>query len=301
MDVAEIQLSVGGRLVLDVPAPGLITTPTVTLYSPNGAELVASQSADQWAGGTLNGAVAAKARTITLQNGEATGLTSGDRLVLVGSAAREWVRVRSISGDALTLYEPLMNAYADDTPVGSCRLTVEVDSTEAATLDEGYSARWAYQFDGVDRESVTWWDVTRCVWDEVLSTAEFRAMAGGLGIRALASFDADGLDYADDIAEAVDRVRSDLREKQLRPGLFRSAVPFRRAVFERVLLTWASRSQHIPSAWQTNPSEWLDTRRVEYGQALASALNNAHYDANEDGVVTATEKRARLGSVRIQL
>ena len=301
MDVTEIQLSVGGTLALDVPALGLVTAPAVTLYDPNGTELVASQSADQWAGGTLNGAVAARVRVITLQNGEATGLRSGDRLALVGSSAREWVRVRSISGDALTLYEPLMNAYADDTPVGSCRLTVAVDSTEAATLDEGYSARWAYDLDGVARESVTWWDVTRCVWDEVLTTAEFRAMAGGLVIRALAQLDADGLDCQDDITEALDRVRADVREKQLRPGLFRSAAPFKRAVFERVLLTWASRSQHIPSAWQTNPSEWLETRRVEYGQALASALNNAHYDANEDGVVTPTEKKARLGSVRIQL
>jgi hypothetical protein len=301
MDATEIPLFIGGRLRLDVPSPGKVTSPTVTLLSPNGATLVASQAATQWAGGVLSAGAAAKAKTLVLHSGESTGLTQGARLLVVTLGAREWVRVRSISGATLTLYESLQFAYPEDATVHSGSLSVAVSAAQAATLGEGYSARWAYKVDLEDKLTLTWWDVTRCVWDEVLSTAEFRSMAGGLGIRSLAQADAEGRDFADEIAQALERVRADIREKQLRPGLFRSALPFKRAIFERALLTWAESATHIPANYQNQPDAWVDLRRTCYGQALSASLNNAPYDADESGVVTDTERKARLGSVRIIL
>lgn len=299
----EIQVDVGGSLVFDPPQMGRPSSATCTLYKPDGTSIASPVVTIDSVSTTLSASAAAKATTLTLTS--VTGVTVGRRYIVTGSDGQsEWVRVKSVdSGTKVaTLFEATSYAYdSADTFVGN-RLTIPVSAGNAATLDEGYEARLTYTISGTSYMTTVWYDVVRSVWSEDIAPSfEFRDYAGRLAAKILQATDRDGLAYQDELRQATDLVRQDIRDRQLRPGLFRSAAGFKRPIFERVLLLWAEQGHNLPQTWQSDPSGYLTVRRETYAQALAAALSSTPYDADESGTVTDRERTARLGSIRIIL
>lgn len=303
---AEILLDVGGSLVFDPPQPGRPSSATVEIFSPSGASLVSSGAVDTIdpVNTALGGSAYAGASSITLSS--SSGVAIGRRYVLTGSDGfHEWVRVKTVntSTHVITLCNEISHTYlaAGSSFVGT-RILEAVSAATAATLDAGYSAVWKYTIDGVEHRVVTYFDIVRAMWtDIVIAPWQFALVAGDLASSDLESLSQEGLDFADEIAEATRRVRDDVWARGYRPALFRSFDNFVEPICQRVLLTFAERGESIPMVYQDSPIEWLELRREVYQEAITTALNSANYDADESGDVTDEERSARLGSVRITL
>jgi len=302
----EIIKDVGGVLVLDAAQLARPSAAFVTLYKPGAVELVAEAAA------TIDAATQALTSTsssgsTTIHLSDSSDFVVGRRYVITADDGRsEWVRVvaNNQSTDKLTIAGELAFDYANTTStIFSTRMTATISAANAATLDEGYEARWRYTVDSVEQRINTGFDVVRSAWMDVAIPAyEFKLVAGDLASSDFEDIERGGLDFADEIAEAVAKVRREVSARGYRPALFRTVSVFNEAVCQRLLLTSAERGENVPSAWQDDIAGWLDLRREVYDQVLTVALNaQANYDADESGDVSDIERDARLGSMRIVL
>ena len=300
---AEIVKDVGGAVALDTPQQGRPSSATVTIYNPDGTTLVASGSATiDTCNTTTTATVAAGVTAVAVSS--TTGIEVGRHYVISGADGRsEWVRVMALSGTDVTLAEDLAHGYASGAAFVGTRISKAISAANAATLDEGYSAAWVYTTDGTQYRVNTFFDVVRSKWADVIITPhDFRVRAGDMALPEFEADNAIGLDFADDIKHATELVRQEVGSRGFRPALFLSpGETFKEAISQRVLLTFAERGQSVPAPWQDDVLGWMELRREIYEQALNSALNNANFDTNEDAVVTDTERKQRLGSVRIVL
>jgi hypothetical protein len=217
----------------------------------------------------------------------------------------EWVRVvaNDTDTDTLTIASELAYTYPVTTStLLSTRLTVAVSAANAATLDEGYEARWEYTVDGVVQRVNTFFDVTLTKWsDVVIPRYQFKLIAGDLASADLESLEGEGLDFKDEIDQAIIKLKAEISSRGYRISLFRSAADFTESIVQRCLLSLAERAENVPALFQDSITDWIDLRREVYDAALTTALNNTSYDADESGDVTQVEKDARLGSMRIVL
>tara|TARA_Y100001963_G_scaffold80604_3_gene111856 strand:- start:7720 stop:8637 length:918 start_codon:yes stop_codon:yes gene_type:complete len=303
---AEILLDVGGSLVFDPPQPGRPSSATVEIFAPSGASLVSSGPVDTIDPVNTSIGSSASAGSTSLTLASSANVATGRRYVLKGADGfHEWVRVKAVNTTThvVTLSHEIGHTYASagSSFVGN-RLTEAVSAATASILDAGYSAVWKYTIAGTDHRVVQYFDVVRAAWTQiVIAPWQFALVAGDLASSDLESLSQEGLDFADEIAEATRRVREDVFARGYRPALFRSFDNFVEPICQRVLLTFAERGESVPMVYQDNPIEWLELRREVYQEAITAALNSANYDADESGDITDEERASRLGSVRITL
>lgn len=302
----EIIKDVGGVLALDAAQLARPSAALVTIYKPGAVELVAEAAATVDAA-TQSLTIEATAGATSIDVADSSAFVVGRRYVVSGADGRtEWVRVAANDegADTLTIAGELAFDYAATTSsIFSTRLTTTISAANAATLGEGYEARWSYSAGGVTQYINTGFDVVRSAWMDIAIPAyEFKLVAGDLASSDFEDLERGGLDFADEIAEAVAKVRREVTSRGYRPALFRTVGTFKEAICQRILLSASERGESIPSAWQDDAAGWLDLRREVYSQVLTVALNaQANYDADESGDVSDVERSARLGSMRIVL
>ena len=220
---AEIVKDVGGDVLLETPQTGRPSSATVTIYKPDGTELVASGAATiDPCNTTLSASASAGATSISVAS--ATGIEVGRHYVLSSSSSQEeWVRVKAIDSLVITLAQDLAYWYeTGDTFVGT-RLTKSISAANAAELEEGYSASWVYTTAGTDYRVNTFFDVVLSKWsDIVIASHEFRLRAGDMALAEFEALEAEGLDFRDDIYHATRLIRQECASRGFRPSLFRS-------------------------------------------------------------------------------
>lgn len=296
----------GGTLVFDPPQAGHPSSATAAVYDAGGAvhitpaPTVSIDSVDT----TLAHNEAEGQNTVRLTSttgvevGRYYSITSADGPVI-------FVRVASIDSahDTLTLFEPLPRAFEAGDAFEGNRLEVDISSEAATPLDEGYELRLEYVIDSQSYYANVTFDVVRSPWPaQILAPHQFRQLVPNMSGAYLERTEADGLQFADEIANATERVREDIIDRGYRPDLFRSFDSFRRAVALRVVLQYAEDGVNIPETYQDVPQDFLDEKQEQYVQALTRALNTAKsYDANDSGVVTDTEREKKIGARRIRL
>lgn len=288
----QLPIAVGGSIRYDPPELAAAVSATCTLTDPNGTEIDTPAVTVIGEVGTLDADAAAGSTSLTLV--DATDVVVRRTYALLGASGdREWVRIRAVnvSTDVVTLYEPLSGSYGAGDTVVDNRLVVSVTGDQAAEIDQGYEARFVYTALGVVWRPIVRWDVVRSAWPEQLvSTVELRRYAPNILNREFEASSSAGLDFADLLEVAVERVRTDIRAAGRDPSRFRSFDGFRKPVCEAALLHLANIGDSIPSAYRAQPAEWADLRRREYSSALGEALGiTSDYDDDQDGVVDSGE------------
>ncbi len=287
----QFPLGVGGTLEYEPPEEDRPSAATVALYSPAGTALTAPAVTIDPVNTTLSASASAGATQVTLTSG--TGVVARRRYAIIGAdGEREFVRVKAIASSVVTLMEPLVHAHASGAVFAGNRLTAPVSTTDAATLDEGYEARWTYTIDSVVRRPIVRFDVVRTVWPRPLvSTAAFRRYAPALLSRELEGDGEDGLDFATALDQGHERVLRDIRNAARDPSRFRSPADFEAAVCEAALLHLATNGGAIPANWSSDPGGYVSLRRLEYDQVYNACLGVAkEYDEDEDGVTNDGEQ-----------
>jgi len=301
----EILYNVGGSLTFDPPQPGRPSSATVEIFNPSGATLVTSGAVDtiDAVDTTLNATLSVGSPNTVLAS--VAGVTVGRRYILSNSKGQhEYVRPVSVDSSTkiVTLSSAPSYAYPGGSPFVGNRITHAISAANSDTLDEGYSAAWSYVIGGMTYKAITYFDVVRTRWTDIVVTPwQFRNIAGDMGMSDLESLEQSGLDFADEIAEATRRVRDEVRARGYRPALFRSYDNFVEPICQRALLTLAERGESVPAPWQDQVLDWVELRREVYGEAMTTALNSSNYDADDSGTVSDTERKARLGVVRVML
>ena len=109
-----------------------------------------------------------------------------------------------------------------------------------------------------------------------------------------------GTDFEDDIRAATSTLKAHIMERGYHPARFRSHEEFKRPLALLILLELSKRGEGIPRVWRDIPEQYLDVCALNYREALNTSLNtNRSYDADESGVVSASEKKAKLGVIKV--
>lgn len=162
MSVQFVQVGKGGTITYHAPERwDASPAPTVTLYAPEGGELVASQTATLGPSTTLDGAAAAGQTTVPLT--ATTSVVVGDQYLITNATSEsEWVTVEAItSGVSVTVRDDLLHTYASADVFCSTKLSVSVSSTEAAAPHRSCYARWAYSVSSETRLDTSVFHLTR--------------------------------------------------------------------------------------------------------------------------------------------
>jgi hypothetical protein len=147
-----VQKDKGGTIYYDVNhgAPArwdADPTPTVTIVSREGGEIVASQSATEGPSTTLTAVASAKKKTAVVT--ATTGISVDDVLILGtnGSGQWEWVTVDAIntSTKTITFRDELAYTYASGDAIKSTRLSVALSASNAGAIYNDARAQWAYE------------------------------------------------------------------------------------------------------------------------------------------------------------
>lgn len=302
--IQQIRYDVGGVVVFDPPQAGHPTAATVAVFTPGGAShitpapTVTIDSVDTTLSHDEN------TGQTTIRVDDAAGIEVG-RYYSITSANGpvHWVRVASIDGTTLTIFEPLTRHFENGDKFEGNRLEVSIPAASATPLDEGYECRLEYTIAGVDYYANVAFDIVRSPWPSViLAPHQFKRLAPNFTQPYYERTEADGLQFADEIANAQNRVREDIIDRGYRPDLFRSFEVFQRPIALRVIMSYAEDGVNVPDIYQDTPSEFLEERESQYNAALTRALNIAKtYDANDDGIVTDNERTRKLGSRRVRL
>lgn len=284
--------------MFDPSQPGRPSTATVAVVKPSGASHIASSTAVvDSVDTTLSADVAQDATSISVAS--AAGIQAGRFYVLTSvDGPHLWIRVESVDGTTVTLFDPLPRAFeTGDTFVGN-RITVAIGAGDATPLDEGYEAQLSWTIDGTTYYENVPFDIVRSPWpDVILAPHQFAREVPGLSGSWLERASASGLQFVDEIANATERVREDIVNAGLRPDLFRSHEKFRRPVALRVVLQWAQDGINVPELHQDTPQDWIDEREAQYSKALSTAMDTSRrYDADDSGAVTDNERTRRLSA-----
>jgi hypothetical protein len=188
----EILFGVTGQSIYyDAPEGRASAISSVTVYVSTNDDDGSTESATTGSASvagpntTLSGTHSIGATSLTVTSG--TGIARGRRYLLTSTTGeREWVEVKSVSGTALEVRQPLKNDFADASTLQDCRITIAVDSTwvadksnisdilyssDRATVQEvardwpvggaGYRVRWVYTVAGETCVGVSFADLVR--------------------------------------------------------------------------------------------------------------------------------------------
>jgi len=171
MAVQFVQKDQGGTIYYDAPERwDASPAPTVTLYAPDGGEMVSEQSATEGPTTTVSGAAAAGGTTIPVTS--TTDLVVG-REYLVGpnsSGQSEWVTVSAIGSGQVTTRDELQYTYAANDVFCSTRLEVTLSSSDAGTAYRSCLARWKYYVDSQARIDTSIFHIS--IWMPTLNVTE---------------------------------------------------------------------------------------------------------------------------------
>lgn len=298
----EIPLDAGGTLVHQPTTRTRPSAATCALVTPAGAALATASVTIDPVDTAVDTAASAGDTELVLDS--VTGIVARRYYVLATTAGEvAQVRVRQVrtADTTVVLFSPLRFDVAVGDDFFGTRLTAPVTSGQAATLGEGYEARFSVVTpDGTQVYPVRW-DVVRSAWPaDLVTPADLERYAGPLLTAELQGADSYGLAFLDELETAEEDVKTDILEQGRRPSLFRSFASFKTPVLERVLLNMAYMGRAIPAVDQNDPSSYRDLRSQRYAQALSRALSTTKdYDLDESGVADSSEAKDRIRVLRL--
>ena len=132
-----ITKDVGGTIYIDPPTRA--SNAFVTIFKADASTAMENSNATiSSISTTLANAVSKRAKTIALTN--AAAIAEGDKFYI--SSPTEWVRAKTISGNSVTLWNPLREDHANACNVIGTRVTVAVPASNATSTFWDARARW---------------------------------------------------------------------------------------------------------------------------------------------------------------
>jgi hypothetical protein len=234
---------------------------TVTLRTSANAQLATPVEASSILAslGSVNTTCSGTAGTITLTVASATGITVDAEYLVASLAARERVRVRSISGTTLTLYAPLRRTRSSAT---FCDVTVSVSviagNNDAVDLNRRVRLVYTVSSQSFIRDYL--YDVREHKWLPTLSTDGLLEYAPDLEGSNWAE-QGNLLGFQPQIDRAEERLRSDLLRRGrdiddlMHPELAEEA--HARAALYLIYREWAVRDEGIRDARDHELEQYL--------------------------------------------
>ena len=176
MGVQFEQKDVGGTIYYEAPDRwDAASTPTVTLLTPSGAELVAAQNATAGPSTTVKTGTSVAVGATTVELTAVTSLVVGRQYTLGPNALGQSERV-TVSGittgtsASVELRHPVQYAHAAGGAFASTRLSVAVTAAQATPTYRSCLAKWTYKVSTVDRVDTTVWHIS--LWAPRLTLTE---------------------------------------------------------------------------------------------------------------------------------
>ena len=300
---AEIPYQTGGTLSFEPTVRSRPTAATCTLITPAAASLATPTVTIDPVNTVVSTAATAGGLELVLD--DVDDIVARRYYVLVsadGEVAQVRVRQVRTADTTVVLFSPLRFDVAEDSEFFGTRLTAPVTDDDAATLGEGYEARWVVTTPEGVENYVTRWDVARSPWPaDLVTPSDLERFAGPLLSVEVQGSDTYGLAFLDEIESAEEGVRTDVLEQGRRPSLFRSFAAFKTPVMERVLLDMSYMGRGIPAVDQNDPQSYRQMREQRYARAFSQALAiTKDYDADESGTADAAEGAARMQVLRLR-
>lgn len=270
--VQHITVDVGGTVSvqpMDRPSNAL-----VTIYDDQGAILVNNQVAVISSLNTvLTNAVNARAKVIAVSNG--AQFSEGD--VFVISSPKEWHRCKTVTGNQVSIWQPLREAHANNATVYSTLCTYAVNAASANYAFFDGRARWELdtdiKFTGVE-----------CTLYPLKRTATEQ------DIYAINSDFAALMSSTEDPETALDAAHEFVLEQlgaKGRARVFPASQEFNRAV----ALAFA-RNHYLGQSTEVAERKCKQYSE-ELTEAIALLLESLSPDDNQDGVISGEEKRSQ--------
>lgn len=298
----DLQLAVGGTLTLRPTGTGRPSAASVELYDPAGTRVATPTATIDSVDTTLSVDADEGDDSVTLAS--ATGVEARRHYVLQSDdGERLFVRVRAVRGAVVDLYIPLPRAVASGSRLYGTVLTAPVTSGVAATVGQGYEARWTFTQDGSAQRVNSRWNVVRSVWPRLLGSLQglLSHAPHTLTPERESRTGRNGQAYLDALERASDELRLAIIKRGRNPAQFRSFGAFERVVYDQVLFGLGEDGVVVPQAYQGNIQLYVDTLRVRVDTGLTAALAATEdYDADHDGVVSDTERAATRRLYRIE-
>lgn len=276
-----LQYNVGGTLAFrDLPeVPD--ASPTFTVRSPSGGSLATGTGTVESISTTLNGAAAAGTTTMVLTS--ATGVVARRRYLVTGTVETggEWVTVKSISTNTLTLMRPTINAHASGAAFKSTRVDCAVTAAACARIARHHRIDLSYTVSAAARPVVTMgFDVVRYHLTSSLNIETLRSLDPLIANRMPLGLDV-GQFIEDTWGMLLDRIAA-----QKEPGALVGSLDL------TIPHGYLCRAELAMLGGKDYEST-RDRLAQRYNEELETRLAAHAFDDDQDGVVESNEKWTR--------
>ena len=246
----------------------------VSIYDDGGGILVDNATATVSTANTvLSAAVNARAKTISVSN--ANAITEGMRLRLASPA--EWVRVKTVSGNSVTIWSPLREAHANGVAVESTKCSYTVGANNITSTFFDGRCRWELSSNSIAYTGVecTLYPLARTATE--LDLAEINPQFAQL------------LAAEEDPEAALDAAHEYVLEQLGKRGRARTypASP----EFNRCVALAFARNHYLGQSTEVAAREF-EKYSKECGEAISSVMANITPDEDQDGEIEADEQRS---------
>lgn len=270
--VQHIAYGLGG--VVSIEPTARPTNALISVYNGDGSLIVNNANATVHPASTvLTVAATKRAGSITVDN--ATPITEGLRIRI--SSPTEWARVKTVSGNVVSLWSGLREAHANNAAVVSTLCSYTVPAANAtATFFDG-RARWELSSNSIAHTGVecTLYPLDRTATELDLHQVnpQFTAL----------------LAAEEDPEEAMDAAHAYVLEQLGKRGRARTNPAS--SEFNRCVALAFARNHYLGQSSEV-ARQSLEKFDREFGQAIATVMANVTPDEDQDGVVEADEQKS---------
>lgn len=292
----------GGTIYHEPDVSGRPTSGTLTMRDAAGTSIIAAQAVVVDGLNTTTSAPALLGATsIVLTSSSVAPVIGRSYQISDGTHAPEYVTCREWNAGTKTVYlaSPLRYAYAAGSTVTGQRLTYAW-TAPSGTKRGTYECTWTYVTATLTYVEIDTLDLVRVPipWP-ILRPDALRVYLGPLADDVRQDVADQGDDFASLSTWAQEDVITDIRQRLPDgPERIRGWKAFAKPIAYRIVLNRARNGTGVPRPYADRPEAWLDLREQLYSSALTEALSVCGtYDADDDGTVTASEKKSSQGIV----
>jgi len=246
----------------------------ISVYDNEGSAIVNNTTATVSTANTVTiAAVNARAKTISVSN--ANAITEGMRLRL--SSPAEWVRVKTVSGNSVSLWGPLREAHANGVAVESTKCTYTIGANNITSTFFDGRCRWELSGNAIAYTGV------ECTLYPLARTAT------EIDLAEVNSQFAQMLAAEEDPEAALDAAHEYVLEQLGKRGRARTypASP----EFNRCVALAFARNHYLGQSTEAAAREFEKFSK-ECGEAIATIMANLIPDEDQDGEIEADEQKS---------
>lgn len=270
--VQHIAYGLGG--VVSIEPTARPTNALISVYNGDGSLIVDNATANVHSASTVLIAAATKrSSNITVDN--ATPITEGLRIRI--SSPTEWARVKTVSGNVVSLWSGLREAHANNAAVVSTLCSYTVPAANAvATFFDG-RARWE-----LSSNSIAYTGVECTLYPLARTATEIDLYQINPQFAAL-------LAAEEDPEAAMDAAHEYVLEQLGKRGRARTNPAS--SEFNRCVALAFARNHYLGQSSEVARQSFEKFDR-ELGQAIATVMANVTPDEDQDGVIEADEQKS---------